>query len=90
MCCGAKKVKNHQVQNIYSADGEITAEKQNEHCLNLPEHVDDPYLNRNVRTGILGFRYETKNSSIVVYSSVEAKTFCMLMRLELLRCVVDS
>ena len=39
------------------------------------------FLNRNVITGILGFRYETKNEMFIIYSPVEAKTFCMIMQL---------
>ena len=71
----------NKVHKLLNSDGEIISDESNEHYVDLPEHVDNPYLNRNVQKGILGFRYEMKSSMLVVYSSVEAKTFCTLMRL---------
>ena len=88
MCCWCnRKVKKEKVCNVYNSDGEISEinGKDNVNLCNLPEHVDDPYLDRNIQNGVLGFRYETKQSLIIVYSSIEAKTFCMLMRLDPLR-----
>ena len=73
-----KKVK---VRSVYSLDGELIANENTDITRELPEHNDDPSLNRNVQYRVLGFRYENKNETIMVYSSVEAKTFCMLMRL---------
>ena len=52
----------------------------------IPEHVDNPFLNRDLRTGILGFRYETKSQGMsLVYSSLEAKSFCIIMKIHPLR-----
>ena len=42
-------------------DGEIIAEEQSHTKEDLPEHNDDPFLNRHVQYGTLGFRYENKN-----------------------------
>ena len=52
------------------------------HFSDLPEYFDNAFLNRHVQTGILRFYYETKSTSFLVYSSLEAKTFCMLMKLK--------
>ena len=79
MCYCCKNVEKHSVKSIQNS------EETNLPAPDLPEHVDNAYLNRNVQTGILGFRYETKNSNFIIYSSVEAKTFCILMNLKPLR-----
>ena len=50
----------------------------NENVFNVPEHVSSSFVNRNIMTGILGFRYETKNEMFIVYTLVEAKTFVSL------------
>ena len=41
----------------------------------LPEHVDNPFLNTDIKNGVLGFRYENKNAKVTVYSNVETKHF---------------
>ena len=69
-------MEKHSVKSIQNS------EETNLPAPDLPEHVDNAYLNRNVQTGILGFRYETKNSNFIIYSSVEAKTFCILRNLK--------
>ena len=80
MCWLLKKGNRYKVYSVHSSNSGIDLdEEQNE--ISLPEHVDDPFLNRNVQHGILGFRYKTKNSTFVVYSSIEAKTFCLIMKL---------
>ena len=76
MCYCCKNVEKHSVKSIQNS------EETNLPAPDLPEHVDNAYLNRNVQTGILGFRYETKNSNFIIYSSVEAMTFCILMNLK--------
>ena len=68
-----EKQKDKPIQN---------SEETHQPTPDLPEHVDNAYINRNVQTGILGFCYETKDSSFIVYSSIEAKTFCILMKLK--------
>ena len=80
MCCACKKGKDKTVHKKFSPDGE-TSDSENSTVNGIPEHVDNLMLNRNVHNGVLGFRYENKDSIIVVYSSVEAKTFCMIMQL---------
>ena len=85
MCCGNHKVRTDKVHKVHNSGGEVNKINQNDTYLNIHEHVDDPLLNRNLRTGILGFRYEMKKSTIIIYLSIEAKTFCMLMRIEPLR-----
>ena len=59
-------MEKHSVKSIQNS------EETNLPAPDLPEHVDNAYLNRNVQTGILGFPYETKNSNFIIYSSVEA------------------
>ena len=76
------QVKNDKLHKVHNSDGEINEETPFYIPSEIPEHVDNAMLNRNVQTGILGFRYETKSEMFVMYTSVEAKTFCILMRLE--------
>ena len=78
MCCSKMTGKNSKVYAKYSTNGELCEEPV---ALHVPEHVDNPLLDRNVKNGILGFRYETQNSTIVVYSSIECKTFCYIVQL---------
>ena len=69
--------------NINEKDKETVKEDQeaneNNTVLPVPEHVDSILVPPNLKNDILGFRYETKNDVITVYTSPEAKTFCMLM-----------
>ena len=76
MCYCCKNVENHSVKLIQNS------EETNEPASDLPEHVENAFVNRNVQSGILGFVYETKETSFIVYSSIEAKTFCILMKLK--------
>ena len=71
-------LKSTEVYQVYDREGVISDEPiENK----LPGHANNPLLNTDVKNGILGFRYETKNSSIIVYSNVECKTFCYIMQL---------
>ena len=65
MCCLCPKLKE-QVSSVYNCDGELIPEVQS-HTENLPEHVDNIYLDRNVPRGVLGFRYKNKDE---VYHSL--------------------
>ena len=87
MCCSSKSCNSNKskVYSVHNSNGEINSDEENDHHVELPKHVDDPFLNRNVKRGTLGFRYETKNEMLLVYSSLEAKTFCILMSLSPLR-----
>ena len=78
MCCWSTEKDCQKVKSIHNLDGE----EANQETPDLKEHVDNIYVNRNVQTGILGFYYETKDNSFIVYSSIEAKTFCILMKLK--------
>ena len=80
MCYSSKSVRKQTVKSVHNSNGEITQESNG--ATDLPEHFDNAFLNRHVQTGILGFYYETKSTSFLVYSSLEAKTFCMLMKLK--------
>ena len=80
MCFSRDRGKPTKVSKVFNADGTISEESES-NDLDLPGHADNPLLNTNVKTGILGFRYETKNSSLVVYSNVQCKTFCFIMQL---------
>ena len=81
--------------NCSSVSGTISIPQSNETSLDnsalddtinsLPEHVDDPFLNRDVVKGILGFYYETKSDSLIVYSTPESKTFALLMKIKPLK-----
>ena len=85
MCMFSKTVKT-EVSSVYNSHGEIETEVQTNNIpVDLPEHVDWPFLNRDVPRGVLGFRYETKTNMLIVYSSVETKTFCMIMHLSPMR-----
>ena len=80
MCWFLSK-KRKQVSSVYNSDGELIDEKQNDTEIDLPEHVDNLILNRNVHNGTLGFRYKNKDATVIVYSSIEARTFCLIMHL---------
>ena len=48
----------------------------------LPEHSDNPFINRDLRSGILGFRYENKSDGMfIVYTSIQSKTYCKMMKI---------
>ena len=79
MCYCCEKTKKTKVHNVYNLNGEISYDEFA--TLDLPKHVNNAFLNRNVQKDILGFRYETKTDKWIVYSSVEAKTFCMIMQI---------
>ena len=83
MCWAFIQGKNQNVHKIDNSEGEISNDTASENAVHvpvdLPEHVDNPLLNRDVKTGILGFRYENKLCTITVYSSIECKTFCWIM-----------
>ena len=80
MCCWCKKEK--QVNSVHSYDGEAVSDNTYN---DYPEHVDNALLNGHIRKGVLGFRYENKTCMFIVYTSVEAKTFCMIMHLKLIK-----
>ena len=81
MCCWSKKRK--EIASVYESDGNLNLTTEDTLNLNkLPEHADNLFLNRDVYKGLLGFRYETKDTKIIVYTSIEAKTFCILMNLK--------
>ena len=65
----------------YSIAGDTQSSSKHYIPDDIPEHCDNPFLNRDVVKGILGFRYENKvDGQIVVYTSLEAKTYCKLMK----------
>ena len=80
MCCWSQKGK--EISSVYNSDGQLVDVASEENINELPEHVDNLFFNRNVHKGLLGFRYETKDTKIIVYTSIEAKTFCMIMDLK--------
>ena len=81
MCCSGKQRHSRTVEKHFNSDGQINWDEENENEIDLPEHVDNLLLNRNVHNGVLGFRYENKDELIIVYSSIEAKTFSMIMQI---------
>ena len=76
--CYAKRVVNEK-KNLTDTDSVVEGY---ETTLPLPEIDENPFVNRNIKTGILGFRCETKDGIIVLYTSAEAKTFCLLMKIK--------
>ena len=69
------------MKQVYDADGDLN-ENSTEIETDVPQHVDNPVLNSSIPHGILGFFYETKDSTILVYSTIETKTFCYIMQLK--------
>ena len=80
MCCWSQNITSDRVSSVYDANGEISTNEQE--IFDLPQHADYALLNTDVLTGILGFHYETKDTVIVVYSTVETKTFCYIMQIK--------
>ena len=74
-----------EVSSIFNSNGELVEDEVIETTANLPEHIDNPTLNRDLRNGVLGFRYENKKDVLIVYISLEAKTFCILMKIKPMR-----
>ena len=81
MCCTSKKDRTDSVQAKFNSEGQVESDDENNLEVELPEHVDNLLLNRNVHNGVLGFRYENKNYTVISYTSIEAKTFCMIMQI---------
>ena len=81
--CWCDIEKAQKVQKLYNSDGTVH-ENTNEN-IEVPEHVDNPLLNTDVVKRILGFRYKTKMDTILVYSNIECKTFCLIMQLKPLK-----
>ena len=77
MCLPWPNAKTHKVYQVHNSEGISDEPKE----YSVPEHADSPFVNKTLPRGVLGFSYETKTSSFFVYSSIEAKTFCYLMRL---------
>ena len=77
MCYSCKKVEEQKLESVHSLNEEVEIDVGN-----VPEHVDYVLLNHDLKKGILGFRYENKKSMFIVYTSPEAKTFCILMRIK--------
>ena len=73
---------NKRPQPVEKVEPETTnINLENDMCIGeLPEHNDSISIDRDLHTGILGFRYENKNEELIVYSSPEAKTLCIMMR----------
>ena len=84
MCWCCIKVRS-EVSSIFNSNGELVEDEVIETTANLPEHIDNPTLNRDLRNGVLGFRYENKKDVLIVYTSLEAKTFCILMKIKPMR-----
>ena len=78
MCCLSSEQK---VYKLHESEGKDPSDEAQSQIPELPEHVDNPFINRDLQKGILGFRYETKNAEFTVYSSSAAKTFCTLMKI---------
>ena len=78
MCFGYKRDKYVNVKQKVNSDGTVCEQEEE---INLPGHTENPFLNTNVLTGILGFRYKTKNYTIVTYSNIECKTFCYIIQI---------
>ena len=73
---------NLKAKNQVRKDQDVDESEDKMKVLPVPEHVDHTVAHPDIKKGILGFRYETKNETIVVYTSPAAKTFCMLMKLK--------
>ena len=84
MCWCCIKVRS-EVSSIFNSNGELVEDEVIETTANLPEHIDNPTLNRDLRNGVLGFQYENKEDVLIVYTSLEAKTFCILMKIKPMR-----
>ena len=81
MCFNTSQRGQIQGKDIENTDIDISEEVDTIPST-IPEHVDNPFLDRNLKTGILGFTYENRNQGLtIVYSSVEAKTFCKIMKI---------
>ena len=86
--CNGRTTVNHEKKCVSTYTSEVVNGNTTEIPSYVPEHVDNPILDRNLKTGVLGFRYENKSDGmIIVYTSPEAKTFCKLMKIHPLKQV---
>ena len=87
MCFAVVSDKFGPVEKVIDTSGQLIADNNsnNSGIDTFPTHVDNPFLNTDVKSGILGFRYETKSDSITIYSNVQTKTFCLIMGIEPLK-----
>ena len=84
MCWSSESYgSTEKVYKRFNSDGTVSEYPEEKQL--APEHVDNPMLNTDFKTGILGFRYETKDCTFVVYSSIECKTFAYIMQLRPLK-----
>ena len=83
MCLGKHIIREQTVSKVLDTNGDIVSDEEevNSSLNNLPSHADNPFLNCDLKNGVLGFRCENKKETIVIYSSIESKTFCTLMKL---------
>ena len=79
MCLPNIRKVSNTVKCVFNQEEEIN--EINVHP-ELPEHFDNPFINKHLVKGILGFYYENKNGGHLIYRSPEAKTFCYLMSIK--------
>ena len=74
MCIAKRPDHRTNLQAKYDEqDGSVNENVQSNHIPNdIPEHVDNPFINTDIEEGILGFVYETKDESVTVWTSEEA------------------
>ena len=62
-------------------NGEIVDDSANESpnplLLDLPEHVDNPFVHKEIEHGILGHIYETKDQIITVWNNCNDSEICL-------------
>ena len=82
MCFCTISKQHKTVYKVVASNGDSIVDPQLHLPSNLPNHWDNPYLNTTLPNGILGFFYENKDSTVTVHTSVESRTFCILMKIE--------
>ena len=82
MCLGKKFNKHNHVKKVFDANGDIVNTEQTDGNLDInafPAHIDNALLDTSIPHGVLGFRYQNKEECLIVYSTVETKTYCYIM-----------
>ena len=73
--CFAKCTKYRQdLSPMHNKDGTVNDDKTTELIIpeEIPEHNDNPNLNRDLESGILAFIYESRDEVMIVWTSDEA------------------
>ena len=75
MCFAKRSEYRKDLSPMHNKDGTVNDDINTSKLLipeDLPEHIDNPTLNKDLETGILALIYETRDEVTIVWTSDEA------------------